>query len=310
MSLLSVANPRQNPSLATSDPMASGRPAVLPPNQAAILSKLNDLPPFSPVLNKLLASLGDETFSYRQLGGLIEQDTVLTGNVLRMVNSAAYARRTEVMAISNAIAILGINKLRNLVLTLSVANMWRSVKTPNGWSLQRFNTHELSTAILCDTIAQRLDLEFPEGAFLAGLLHDLGKLLLVMASPADHLDIEAHAARTGCSLLEAEQYLLETDHAALSAEALRIWKLPLPLQQAVRDHHRPVKGELSLVVSVADECANRLGFSILPPLEGQELGDSETGRCGPALARLGLEGQAEKLLAEFRVEFEATNTLR
>ncbi len=232
----------------------------MPSAQKAILAKLSDLPPFSPVLNKLLASLNDENFSYGQLGALIEQDTVLTGNVLRLVNSAAYGRRVEVMAISKAIALVGVNKLRNLVLTLSVANMWRSVKVTRDWSLERFNTHELSTAILCDSMAQHLDLEFPEGAFLAGLLHDLGKLLIVMASPADHMDIQAHVERTGCSTLEAERLVLETDHAALSAEALAIWRLPPMLQQAVRDHHEPLPGQLSMVVAVADDCAHRLGF--------------------------------------------------
>ena len=301
MSLLSVANPAP----ALGQPL--GR-STLPPNQAAILATLHELPPFSPVLNKLLGTLGDESFSFGQLGALIEQDTVLTGNVLRLVNSAAYARRAEVMAISNAIAVLGVNKLRNLVLTLSVANMWKSVKTPEGWSLERFNLHELSTAILCDMLAQRIDLQFPEGAFLAGLLHDLGKLLIVMASPADYLDIEAHAARTGGTLLEAERLVLDTDHAALSAEALAIWKLPSMLQQAVRDHHQPVAGALSMVVAVADECANRLGLGVMPLASPSEGTDAEI--CGPALGRIGLEGQAETLLAEFRVELEAAKSLR
>ena len=279
-----------------------------PPTQTVILAKLNDLPPFSPVLNKLLASLGDENFSYGQLGALIEQDMVLTGNVFRLINSAAYGRRTEVLAISKAIALLGVNKLRNLVLTLSVANMWRSVKLDHEWSLERFNTHELATAILCDSIAQRVELSFAEGAFLAGLLHDLGKLLVVMASPADHLDIEAQAARTGCSSLEAERLILGTDHAALSAEALAIWKLPAALQTAVRDHHAPVKGELSMVVAVADECVNRLGLGIRPPLEMPE--DSDAELCAPLLSPLGLENQAESLLAEFRAEFEVAKSVR
>ncbi len=276
--------------------------------QQMILAKLNDLPPFSPVLNKLLASLGDESFSYRHLGSLIEQDTVLTGNVLRMVNSAAYGRRVEVMAISKAISILGVNKLRNLVLTLSVANMWRSLKVANGWSLERFNTHELATAILCDAIAQRANVAFPEGAFLAGLLHDLGKLLIVMASPADHLDIEAHAARTGCSRLEAEQLILEIDHAALSADALAIWRLPEALQIAVRQHHTPCAGDLSMIVSVADECANRLGFSVNEPDGLPERTDAEL--CAAALDRMGLASEAERLLTEFRAEFDVARSIR
>ena len=292
MSLLAVAQ----------DPVFSAR--------TAILSKLNDLPTFSPVLNKLLASLGDENFSYGQLGSLIEQDMALSGNVLRLVNSAAYGRRTEVLAISKAIAVLGVNKLRNLVLTLSVANMWRSVKLDHEWSLERFNTHELATAILCDIIAQRVELSFAEGAFLAGLLHDLGKLLVVMASPADHLDIEAHIARTGGSSLEAERLILGTDHAALSAEALAIWKLPMELQKAVRDHHAPIKGELSMAVSVADECVNRLGLSIRPPLEKPDASASDAELCTPMLLQIGLGSDAERLMAEFRMECEVAKSLR
>ena len=263
--------------------------SALPSTSTVILSKLNDLPPFSPVLNKLLASLGDENFSYGQLGSLIEQDTVLSGNVLRLVNSEAYGRRSEVLAISKAIALLGVNKLRNLVLTLSVASMWRSVKLDPDWSLERFNAHELATAILCDTIAQRVELSFAEGAFLAGLLHDLGKLLVVMASPADHLDIEAQVARTGCASLEAERLILGTDHAALSAEALAIWKLPTELQNAVRDHHAPVKGELSMVVAVADECVNRLGLGVRPLLEAPDAAVSDAKLCAPLLSRLAWE---------------------
>jgi len=149
--------------------------------------------------------------------------------------------------------------------------------------------------------------EFPEGAFLAGLLHDLGKLLIVMASPADHLDIEAYAAKTGCGMLEAERFVLETDHAALSAEALRIWKLPVSLQDAVRNHHAPVVSSLSLAVSVADECVNRLGLGIVTLAEPPEGTDVDI--CSTALGRIGLEGQAEALLSEFRVEFDAAKSL-
>jgi HD-like signal output (HDOD) protein len=278
----------------------------LSPQQQAILAKLSELPPFSPVLSQLLKSLSDENFSFRQLGGLIEQDTVLTGNVMRMVNSAAYGRRMEVVAITKAVSILGVNKVRNLVLTLSVANMWRSVKLDHEWSLERFNAHELATGILCDAIAERLEVEFAEGAFLAGLLHDLGKLLIVMAVPEDHLEIEARMAQTGGSRLDAERFVLGTDHAALSAEGLALWKLPEALQQAVRDHHAPVRGELSMVVAMANECANCLGFSV-DPMEAPELSDVEV--CGPRLARVGLESQAEAIFTEFRTEYEAVRSL-
>lgn len=280
----------------------------LTPAQQTILAKLSDLPPLSPVLNAVLGSLTDENFSYNQLGTLVEQDAVLTGNVLRLVNSAAYGRRVEVMAISKAIALIGVNKLRNLVLTLSVASMWRNVKVSREWSLERFNSHSLATAMLADSMAQHLELEFPEGAFIGGLMHDLGKLLIVMASEADYLDILAHVKQTQCTMLDAERFVLDIDHAFLSAEALAIWRFPPLLQDAVRHHHSPMPGQLSAVVSIADECAHRLGFGMIPPPEKPSGTDLEL--CSAPLSTIGLDRVATRVLEDFRTEWEASRAIR
>ena len=99
------------------------------------LRALAKLPPFSPILNRLIASLAQEDISFAKISDLIEKDTVLAGNVLRLVNSALYGLRGTVNSIRHAVALLGIAKLRNATLSMSVARMWSQVKTPPGWAM-------------------------------------------------------------------------------------------------------------------------------------------------------------------------------
>src|SRR5579884_3619287 len=132
-----------------------------------VLRSLGRLPPFSPVLNRVLASISGEDFSFSAVADLIEKDTVLAGNVLKIVNSALYGRRGTVNSVRHAVSLLGINKLRNAVLSMSIARMWNSVKTPPGWSMTRFNMHSVAVAILCDLLAQYTSVEYGEGAFIA-----------------------------------------------------------------------------------------------------------------------------------------------
>ena len=94
------------------------------------LRGLGDLPPFSPILNKLLATLADEDVSFARLAELIEKDTVLAGNVLRLVNSALYGRRGTISSVRHAVSLMGVVKLRNSAMTLSVSRMWSQAKTP------------------------------------------------------------------------------------------------------------------------------------------------------------------------------------
>src|SRR5947207_5494854 len=106
-----------------------------------ILGALDKLPPFSPVLTRLLATLADEDVSFGELAAIIETDAVLTGNVLRVVNSPLYGRRSSITSVRHAVAILGAVKTRNLVLSLSLSKTWARSGVPRRWTMSQFNLH-------------------------------------------------------------------------------------------------------------------------------------------------------------------------
>ena len=257
------------------------------------LKVLADLPPFSPVLNRLLATLGDENVSYARVSDTIEKDTVVAGNILKVDFRALAAR-------------LGVAKLRNAVFSLSVSRMWSHLLTPAGWSMARFNIHSVAVAILADLIAQRAPVGYPEGAFVAGLFHDLGKLLIAFALPEEYEQIQAAAANAPQA--ECELNLLGFTHADLSAEAMARWNLPEPVRMAVQFHHAPQLDisdcpagdrRLSLVLGCANDYVNANGISnsaLVPePVEAPEVW----------LAPLAIDEAAPAILQEFQQEFEA-----
>ena len=120
------------------------------------LRSVSSLPPFSPILTRLLASLAEENVSFATLGDLIEKDAVVAANILQLVNSALYARSGSISSVRHALSLLGTNKLRNAVLGMSIARVWNRVKMPPTWSMARFNMHSAAVALLSDLLAQRL----------------------------------------------------------------------------------------------------------------------------------------------------------
>ncbi len=264
------------------------------------LRSLGALPPFSPVLTRLLGSLAQEDVSFSTLGDLIEKDTVVAANILHLVNSALYARRGTINSVRHAISLLGMNKLRNAVLGMSIARVWNKVKIPAFWSMARFNMHSAAVGTLTDLLAQKLPVAYPEGAFVAGLLHDVGRLLIALALPEQYAQILEARNSSGRSMVDCEREALGFTHSELSAEALKIWKLPEPIHDAVRDHHDPPK-ELCLarLLDAANQYTNSGGVSILSN-NGNDAADARK------IEALGLDAEAlERLLAEFREENNA-----
>jgi HD-like signal output (HDOD) protein len=304
---------------------SQGSPAIAAATQDVLrrnaLRSLSALPPFSPTLNRLVAALAQEDVSFTGLGDLIEKDTVLAGNILRLVNSALYARSGTINSVRHALSLLGITKLRNAVLGMSLSRMWIRVRTPPTWSMARFNMHSSATAILSDLLAQRLPVCYPEGALVAGLLHDVGRLLIAIGLPDEYSVVSAliekqsadpgmHDATGGDSRrgsAQCEQQILGFTHAELSADALAAWKLPEPIQVAVRYHHQPDadpsvtepgRFALSRIVDAANQYVNSTGISILAQERRPVLETAPIERLG-----MGRES-VDRLLSDFEAEYK------
>jgi HD-like signal output (HDOD) protein len=269
------------------------------------LEGIGKLPPFSPVLTKLLASLAKDDIMVTELADWIEKDTVLTGNVMRMVNSAAYGRMGTVSSVRHAITILGTNRLRNIVLGLSVCNMMGQLKLPAGWSTKQFNLHAVAVANMSDLIVQNMPVDYAEGAFVAGLLHDVGKLLLAVACPEDYTGVITQAKREGMELYDVEIAQLGFSHAELSLRVLENWKLPIPVQVAARFHHTPEDDNtapgltgLSRAVQLADFTVNALAITAVAD-------DREAKDPKPILQAFGLGDRCDRMIKTFDQEMEA-----
>lgn len=210
-----------------------------------------------------------EDVSFVELAELIEKDTVLAATVLRVVNSALYSLQGTVNSVRHAVAVLGIEKLRKIALSMSVARMWTQAPAPAAWDAARFNAHSVACGVLSDLIAAGTPVDYPEGAFVAGLLHDVGKLLIATADPEGYAQVAGEAERAGRTWVECEAGLLGITHSELSGAALERWNLPLPIREAVARHHEATEpGRLGWVVRTADAAVNALGHSIAPrPLE-------------------------------------------
>jgi len=279
------------------------------------LEALNRLPPFSPILHRLLRALGDEHVTYGQLAELIEKDTVLAGNILRLVNSALYGRRGTVASIPHAISLLGLMRLRNTVLTLSVAQLWTRVDTAPSWSMAQFNLHSVATAIMADLLAQRLPASYPEGAFVAGLLHDLGLLLIATGLPAEYSRIVQVLERENCTLAQAERSVIGLDHAQLTAEALAKWNLPAPVQRAARYHFQPEPVEagewpLSRTVWLANALVEISGITVQREIPAPESEiDDVAAAAGAELPLLTLQEEFEREFEPMKEFFPTRPTL-
>lgn len=273
--------------------------------RAKALRALTKLPPFSPVLTRLMASLADEDVSFGEIADLIEKDTVMAGNMLRMVNSALYSWRGTVNSVRHAVSLMGMTKVRNTVMTLSVTKLLNHKELPAGWSPAQFNLHAAASAILADLIAAELSVEYPEGAFTAGLLQNVGMMLIAISLPREYERVRDLCERGGQDLIDAEHVVLELDHQELSREALAQWNLPLPIQEAVARHHGPHDQHgssfpLSRVVAVADRMANLRGIPVQKWLQ------PPSGNLLDGLDEIGLIERAERIVESFEHEYEVT----
>lgn len=204
-----------------------------------ILEKAKNVPSLPSVVIKLRQYLNDPDVTFDQLARVIEFDPGLTANVLQLANSAYFGWSRSIKTVKDAITRLGTNRVFQMVLCMSVAPLVR--KPIKGYELDAnaLWEHSIATAICADALAKHLALAEAEEAFTAGLLHDMGKVILGTFVEIDDEPIKEIVAKDRLAFNEAEMMVLGIDHAETAAALLQSWNLPAEVVQAARWHHAP-----------------------------------------------------------------------
>ena len=195
------------------------------------------LPSLPTVILKLIEATDDEKKSVKELAELASKDPSLCTQILKIANSALVNPGQPVKSMTQAALNLGISTLRHVAITAGVCQTLSSINVPENFSLAEFWNHSLCCGIICKELVESLELSFSqEEAFLAGLLHDIGQLSLIMRQP-EIFDKIVQNPRTGQTILESEAKISGWDHTLEGYELVKQWNLPISIRTAVRFHH-------------------------------------------------------------------------
>lgn len=229
--------------------------------RATVLDRIKELPPLPVVVHELIAVMRDAECCGEEVNRILSSDQALASKVLRLVNSSFYGLPGRVSTVPRAVVILGHAAIRNLATGLAVAGALGGKLPPHRRS--EFWSHALATAAGAEVIGRRAGLPDPQEAFIAGLLHDIGHLILMMALPDEHAFVAAEG-RLGD--VDRERQVIGLDHCRAGRQLLQHWKLPAPLLECVRLHHAPEachggSTPLLTTVALADRLARVTGAS-------------------------------------------------
>ena len=206
-------------------------------NIDAKIKRLKDLPTLPTILMQCNKMLKNPNVSATELAKAIKSDPSISSKVLRLVNSAFYGLSGKISSVSQAIVILGFNTVRNIILSVSVFELLPKNEDFGGFQISKFWEHSIGCAVISKIFGQRLGMKDPEEVFTAGLLHDVGKVVIAKLFREDFSTILKTTHKEKVLFLDAEQEVLGTTHYKIGELIAKDWKLPSMLTEAISSHH-------------------------------------------------------------------------
>lgn len=219
-----------------------------------IISRIESLPSLPSLYTDVIEAVNSPNGSLARVGEIISKDVGMSAKILQLVNSSFFGLPTHVSSPARAVAMLGLETVKALVLGVKIFSQFSRPDSP-GYSIANLWNHSVTTSCIAKNIAENLKLKQTEidDSFLAGMLHDIGKLILLDRMTAACEEIIKVVISSGCPLFEAEQKVLGATHAQVGAYLLGIWGFPQSIVEGIAFHHCPGKcsnGGLSILTAV------------------------------------------------------------
>ena len=211
-------------------------------NVLSTLKISGNLPSMPQVLLQLIDSCHEGEINLQEIAHIVDKDAAISAKLLQLVNSAFIGARRSFTNVEQAVMYLGGDTVRNLAISISVQQVFRRVESNGLLSIDRFWHHSYLNALLARNIAFATAHPNPSDAYLAGLLHDIGKLLLWMAFPGKYAPLLLKGVRCHNGRLAfLEEEKLHVNHCSAGAWLCEQWRLPTLLADAIRYHHHPLE---------------------------------------------------------------------
>ncbi len=245
------------------------------------IEQIENLPTLPEVASRLMRVINDPITTAVDVASLISRDPSLTAKVLRLANSAFYGIPRTVTTVHNAVVILGLKVINTMVFSISVVKMFPDEGKDTGFSRREFWAHSLACAVLARALAtrmRRIALFDPEECFCAGLIHDIGRVVLDQFFHEEFIAAHQLARKENISLGEAEKKIFGFDHADVGDWLTARWELPQEIRLPIVHHHHPREApmakEVSGLVHLADYLCYQIDFGT-PGIKTQPVFDAE-----------------------------------
>jgi len=230
------------------------------PIEASVLRRrvenITALPTIPGVLKRLSVIIENPQVSLNEITQFVSNDPALTTKILKMVNSAIYGFPGRISSVSHAIMLLGLNVVKGLLLGVSVFEVMQK-------AMSGLREHSLACAVASRIIAQRKGLKEPEEVSVAGLLHDIGKVILILEFPKEYQEAISAADTKRITIFEAEKGPFSESHAAVGYWLAEKWRFPRNLTEVIECHHNPLSARNApletSIVHVSDILVRGLG---------------------------------------------------
>jgi putative nucleotidyltransferase with HDIG domain len=246
-----------------------------PASLKRIIDRVSDLPTLPRTVLKITELVNDPKSSAKDLANVITDDQVLTARLLKLVNSSFYGFPQKIATVTGAIVLLGFDAIRNLLLTTSVFGLFPSKGKEDRLGVERFWDHSLGCAVGAKVIGDYMGYDKIEELFVAGLLHDIGKIVELLFLPEDFNKVISVVEDENILLVDAERRVLDYTHAEVGELLAERWNMSSKLVDVIAHHHQPgLAGRFSreaAIVHLADILCRAMdmgsgGDKKIPPL--------------------------------------------
>ncbi len=260
-------------------------PLTTPLSLDTLASHAESLPSLPEAINHVMRSLSDESADIDTLAHHINSDPVIVARMLAAANSVASGLSTPIYSARQAIMVLGVNRISNIVLASTLSERY-DFRSP-GFDARLLWRHSLGVATCARLLAEQTGFN-PEMAFTAGLLHDIGQLLMFTACPSGYLQTLDKHRENDMPIVDAERTVFGYDHAIAGRLLAQTWKLPSTIAEAIEAHHEPdgFGSEIGDLIHVSEVLSHALDLGEQPENRVPDLSDLACANLGLSWSKL------------------------